>query len=176
MKKLALTLTVILASVALTFGQKLAFVDSEYILQNIPEYSDAQQELDDMSIKWQREVEEKFQEIDQMYKQYQADAVLLPEDMKAQREEEIIQKEKEVKSLQKKRFGKDGDLYKKRQELIKPIQEKIYNAIDEIANNGNYVAIFDKSTSNVSILWSNAKYDISDEVLDLMGYTYSSED
>ena len=150
------------------FSQKYAFIDSEYILNNIPEYTDAQALLDDLSVEWQKEIEEKFQEIDQLYREYQAESILLPEDLKKQKENEIIQKEKEAKELQKKRFGKDGDLYKKRIELVQPIQEKIYNAIQDMAVTRNYAFIFDKA-SGTSILFADAKYDISDDVLDEIG-------
>jgi outer membrane protein len=157
-----------LLSAGSVFAQKYGYVDTEYILQNIPEYQDAQNEIDDLSKEWQAELEEKYAEVDQMYKIYQADAVLLPEDMKRQRENEIIQKEKEVKELQRAKFGTEGELFKKRQELIKPIQEKIFNAIEEIAIKKNYGFIFDKASGPV-IMYVNAKYDISDEVLDQIG-------
>ncbi len=147
------------------FAQKYAYVDSEYILANIPEYSDAQDILDEFAVKWQREIEEKFAEVDKLYKAYQAEAVLLPEDMKKQREDEIIQKEKEAKELQKQRFGRDGDLFKKRQELVQPIQEKIYNAIETVAEVNNYSFVFDKAGS-LSILYAKDRYDISDDILD----------
>jgi len=170
MKKLILTVIFICTSVAFLYAQKFAFVDTEYILESIPEYDAAQDKLDDISIEWQKEIEEKFAEIDKLYKDYQAEAVLLPEDMKKQRQDEIIQKEKEAKELQKKRFGKDGDLFKKRQELVKPIQDKVYTAIEEIATTGNYAVIFDTSGS-LNMLYANAKYDKSDEVLDKLGYS-----
>lgn len=150
------------------FSQKYAFVDTEYILKNIPEYTDAQDILDDMAAEWQDEIEEKFAEVDKLYKDYQAESVLLPEDMKRQKENEIIQKEKEAKDLQKKRFGVEGDLYKKRMELVQPIQEKVFNAIEEIANTRNYAFVFDKA-SGATILYAQSKYDISDDVLDEIG-------
>lgn len=168
MKKLMLTLAVILSVYAVTFAQKYAFVDSDYILENIPEYQDALDILDEFSISWQKEIEEKFAEVDMLYKEYQAEAVLLPEDMKAQRENEIIQKEKAAKDLQKQRFGRDGDLFTKRMELIEPIQEKIYNAIEEIAETENYGFVFDKA-GTLTILFAKAKFDLSDEVLDEVG-------
>ncbi|RLD35956.1 MAG: OmpH family outer membrane protein [Bacteroidetes bacterium] len=168
MKKLILTIAVILSAFAVTTAQKYAFVDSDYILTNIPEYQDALDILDEFSIQWQKEIEGKFTEVDQLYKDYQAEAVLLPEDMKAQRENEIIKKEKEAKDLQKQRFGREGDLFQKRQELVQPIQEKIYNAIEEIAETQNYALVFDKAGS-LSILYAKAKYDISDDVLDEVG-------
>lgn len=157
-----------MAAVSLSFAQKYAYVDTDYILENIPEYQDALDILDEFSIEWQKEIEEKFAEVDALYKEYQAEAVLLPEDMKKQRENEIIQKEKEAKELQKQRFGRDGDLFVKRLELIQPIQEKVYNAIEEIAETQNYAFVFDKAGS-LSILFARAKFDISDDVLDEVG-------
>lgn len=171
MKRIILISAVVLLTAVASFAQRYAYVDTEYILNNIPEYKDAQQQLDDISAKWQNEIEKKFQKIDQLYKEFQADAALMPEDMKKQREEEIIQQEKQVRQLQQKRFGKDGDLHQKRQELIKPIQEKVYNAIEEIATEQNYAFVFDKA-ENPKILFANPRYDISDEVLDKMGYSY----
>lgn len=150
------------------FGQKYAFVDTDYILNNIPEYTDAQALLDDLSAEWQKEIEAKFQEIDKLYREYQAESILLPEDLKKQKENEIIQKEKAAKDLQKKRFGKDGDLFKKRIELVQPIQEKIYNAIQDMAVTRNYAFIFDKA-SGASLLFADAKFDLSDDVLDEVG-------
>jgi len=150
------------------FGQKYAFVDTDYILNNIPEYTDAQAMLDDLSAEWQKEIEARFQEIDKLYRDYQAESILLPEDLKKQKENEIVQKEKDAKDLQKKRFGKDGDLYKKRLELVQPIQEEIYNAIQDMAVTRNYAFIFDKA-SGAALLFADAKYDISDDVLDEIG-------
>ncbi len=173
MKKLLLTIVFVLGGLVLTYAQKYAYVDTDYILENIPEYADAQDELNEISVVWQKEIEEKFAEIDKLYKSYQADAVLLPEDMKRKREEEIIKKEKEAKDLQKKRFGQDGDLFKKRQELVKPIQDKIFNAIEEIAKFKNYAFVFDKS-SGPTVLYADSKYDISDEVLRKVGSVIKS--
>ena len=149
-------------------AQKVGYVDTEYILQNIPEYQDAQNEIEDYSKQWQEEIEAKYAEVDKMYKAYQADAVLLPEDLRQRREQEIIDFEREIKDLQKQRFGSEGELFKKRQELVKPIQEKIFNAIEEIATKKNYGFIFDKAGGPV-IMYVDAKYDISDEVLDQIG-------
>ena len=150
------------------FAQKFGYVDTDYILKNIPEYQDAQNEIEELSKTWQAEIESKYAEIERMYKTYQADAVLLPEDLRQKREEEIIKFEKEAKELQKQRFGNEGDLFKKRQELIKPIQEKIYNAIEDIATTKNYAFIFDKASGPV-LMYVNNKFDISDEVLDQIG-------
>jgi outer membrane protein len=149
-------------------AQKLGYVDTEYILQNIPEYQDAQTEIDDLSKLWQSEIEEQYAQVDKMYKAYQTDAVLLPEELRQKREQEIIDFEKQVKALQRQRFGPEGDLFKKRQELIRPIQEKIFNAIEEIARKKNYGFIFDKSGGPV-IMYVDPRNDISDEVLDQIG-------
>lgn len=174
MKKLFLTLSLIFFMSATSFSQKYAYVDTDYILKNIPEYADAQDQLNELSAKFQKEVEAKYSEIDSLYKAYQAEAVLLPEDMKTKKENEIIALEKEAKDLKMQRFGSNGDIFKKRQELVKPIQEKIYNAIQEIAENRTYAVIFDKAGS-LSMLYTNPKYDISDDVLDKLGYSYNIE-
>ncbi|MCB2221836.1 MAG: OmpH family outer membrane protein [Bacteroidetes bacterium] len=165
-----LMLTLLLGSILMVpgFAQKYAYVDTEYILDNIPEYKDAQIQLDDLAAEYQQEIEEKFGEIDKMYKNFQAEAVLMPDDVKKKKEEEIQAKEKEVKDLQKQRFGPDGDLFLKREELVKPIQEKIYNAIEEIAMDDNYAFVFDRAGS-LTILYVNARFDISDDVLDKVG-------
>ena len=110
-------------------AQKYAYVNSEYILENIPEYKTAQQTLDNLSLTWQKEIEDKYAIIDKLYKAYQAEQVLLTEEMKKRRQDEITSKEKDVKDLQKQRFGYDGDLFKKKQEVVKPIQDKIYNCL-----------------------------------------------
>jgi len=146
-------------------AQKSAFVDTEYILSNIPEYNDAQNELDRMSSQWQKEISQKHQGVMDLIKKYQSEAVLLPADLKKSRQEEIQKKQKEVTALQQKYFGPKGMLFKKRQELISPIQEKIYNAIQTVARNQNIDFVFDKSGS-ATMLYGNAKYDISDAVLD----------
>ena len=164
MKKLILTSIFVAAFAGFSFGQKFAYVDTQYILDQIQEYKTAQEQLNELSVNWQKEIEAKFAEIDQLYKNFQAESVLLPEDMKKQKEDDIVKKEKEAKELQKKRFGKDGDLFKKRQELIKPIQDKVFNAVEEVAQKKNYSFVFDKAGS-VSILYADSKLDISDEVL-----------
>jgi outer membrane protein len=168
MKKIILITTLLLMAFLPGYSQKYAFVDTDYILNNIPEYTDAQALLDDLSAEWQKEIETKFQEIDKLYRDYQAESILLPEDLKKQKENEIIQKEREAKELQKKRFGKDGDLFKKRIELVQPIQEKIFNAIQDMAVTRNYAFIFDKA-SGASLLFADSKYDLSDDVLDEIG-------
>ena len=168
-------LGLLLACVALpnqSFAQKFAYVDTKYILDNITEYKAAQAELDKISVEWQKEIEAQYAEIDKLYKSFQAEQILLTPEMKRKREDEIIRKEKEAKNLQKKRFGVDGDLYKKRQELIKPIQDKVYAAIKEVATTGNYALVLDKA-GDLNILYSDPKYDKSEEVLNKMGYKAS---
>ena len=166
---LILGLTLLLAfSLQGLMAQKYAYVDTEYILDNIPEYGDAQAELDDLSKRWQQEIEQNYATVEQMYKKYQAEAVLLPDDIKKKREEEIIAKEQQVKEMQRKYFGPDGELFQKRQELIQPIQEKVYNARESIALVSNYAFVFDKA-GGMTLLYGNPKFDISDDVLDEVG-------
>lgn len=173
MKKVLLLIAVVLMTTVTSMAQKFAYIDSEFILENIPEYADAKTAIDELSLQWQNEIEAKFTEIDQLYKKFTAEAVLLPDDIKAKREQEIITKEKEAKELQKQRFGTEGDLFKRRQELIKPIQEKIATALENIATSENYAVIFDKAGS-VSMMYTNPRFDISEAVLDKMGYSYKS--
>jgi outer membrane protein len=167
MKRVLLFLILLSAPFALQ-AQKYCYVDTQYILANMPEYSEAQNELNKTSEKWQREIELRYEAIENMNKAYRAERVLLTEDMKREREEEIAQSELEAKELQKKRFGLNGDLFKKREELIKPIQDKIFKAIKELAEGGNYMVIFDKSNQS-SIIFASPKYDKSDRVLKKMG-------
>ena len=156
-------------AIAQSGAAKFGFVDTDYILSQIPEYKAAQSELDKTSVQWQKEIEGKYSEVDKLYKAYQADAILLTDEMKKKRENEIVNKEKEVKELQKSRFGVDGELFKKRQELVKPIQDKVYNAIKIVAEKAGLGFILDKS-GQVSILYANSKYDKSDDVLVYLGY------
>ncbi len=151
-------------------AQKIAVVDTQYILDNMSEYKIAQDQIDELAVQWQKEIEQLFKEIDDLYKKFQAEAPILPEDEKKRREDVIIQKEKEVKELQKKRFGQGGDLFKKRQELIQPIQEKVYNAIREIADSENYAIILDKS-AGTAVAYARSRFDISDDVLKKLGYS-----
>jgi outer membrane protein len=169
MKKLAATTIALLLFVGVAVAQKFAFVDSDYILQNIPSYNAAQTELDKVSETWEAEVAVEYTEIETMYKTYQSERVLLTDEMKKQREDEILSKERQVKELQAKYFGPDGDLSKKRLELVKPIQDAIYKAVKELSAEGSYAVIFD-TASGASILYSNPRYDLSDEVLEKLGY------
>ncbi|MBE9516974.1 MAG: OmpH family outer membrane protein [Bacteroidetes bacterium] len=169
MKKLMLSALVLALFTGSALAQKFAFVDSDYILQNIPSYKAAQDELDKVSETWEAEVAVDYEEIEKMYKTYQSERVLLTDDMRKKREEDIISKEHSVKDLQAKYFGPEGDLSKKRQELVKPIQDAVYKAVKELSAEGSYAIIFDTS-SGAAILYSNPRYDLSDEVLKKLGY------
>lgn len=169
MKKLALIGFIFAISIAVSTAQKYAYVDTEYILNNIPTYKSAQSQLDKLSADWEKEISEMYAEVERLYKAYQNDAVLLTQEMKKQREDEIVNKEKAAKDLQSKYFGPEGELFKKRQELIKPIQDEVYNAVKELAVDGNYAVIFDTAGS-LSMLYTNPRYDLSDDVLKKLGY------
>jgi len=151
------------------FGQKFAYVDTEYILSNIPSYKAAQDKLDNLSKEWQKEIEKEYAQVDKMYKDFQTEKVLLTNEMIKQREAEILEAERAVKALQRKYFGTNGELFKKREELIKPIQDEVFTVIQDIAKSGNYAIIFDSATG-ANILFTDPKYDKSDEVLEKLGY------
>jgi outer membrane protein len=168
MKKLILIALICFSSIGVN-AQKFAYVDSDYILERMPEYGSAQDQLDKLSLNWQEEIEALYQQIDQLYKKYKADKILLTQEMKNKREGEIINKEKDAKELQRKRFGPEGDLYTKRKELIQPIQDKVYNAIQDFSNEKRYDIIFDKSSSLI-MLFSNPALDKSDDILKMLGY------
>jgi outer membrane protein len=169
MKRIGVMLIFALMTSAFAAAQKYAFVDSEYIRKNIPAFNKAQEQLDNLSKQWEKEVADGYAVVEQMYKSYQNDVVLLSQDMKTKREEAIITKEKEMKDLQNKYFGVEGELFKKREELVKPIQDEILKAIKTIAAEGSYAVIFD-TASGGNILFANPKFDISDQVLEKLGY------
>lgn len=169
MKKISVLLILMLSIASISIAQKFAYVDSEYILSRIPTYKSAQEQLDKIASGYQTEIEEKYKEIDKMFQDFQAEKVLLTEEMKRKREDAIIDREKAVKALQMKYFGQDGILFKKREELVKPIQDQVYNAVKEIATEGGYAIIFDSATS-ANMLYTNPRYDKSDEVLQKLGY------
>ena len=169
MKKILLILMIGFFAITTSQAQKFAYVDTDYILNNIPEFNQAQDKLDEISKQWQEEIEAIYAEVDKMYRDYQTQEVLLMDEMKTKRENAIISKEKSAKDLQKKRFGPNGDLYGKRQELIKPLQDKVYDAIQQLAANSKYAVIFD-SSSDLIMLYSNPNLDKSDKILKNMGY------
>ena len=149
-------------------AQRIAFVDTKYILEQMPEYASAQQELDRNSKKWQDEIDERWSQIKHLREAFNAEAILLTEEMKKSRQQEINQKEQEAQDLQQKRFGVGGDLFKKRQELIQPIQDRIFDAVKEVAGT-SYVAIFDIGGAGNNVLYASEKYDKSDSVLRKLG-------
>lgn len=169
MKKIAVISVLMILISASAIAQKYAFVDSDYIRKNIPAFTSAQEQLDKLSKQWEKEVSDGYAVVEQMYKSYQNEAVLLSQDMKTKREEAIVAKEKEIKDLQNKYFGMEGELFKKREELVKPIQDEILKAIKEIAVEGSYAVIFDTAAGG-NILFANPKYDISDQILEKLGY------
>lgn len=169
MKTVVTTIALMLFALA-GMAQKYAYVDTEYILSNIPTYEAAKEQLDELSKGWQEEINEKYKGIQELYSKYQKDAPFLSDQMKTKREDEIIAKEAELEKLQEKYFGPEGLLYQKRQELVKPIQDEIANTIQEIAESGNYALIFDTAGGGAIILFSDPRYDISDAVLKKMGY------
>lgn len=162
-----LALGMLLPAIA-THAQRIAFVDTKYILGKMPEYQGAQSELDRLSSQWQKEIDDRWETIRKLRDAFNAEAILLTDDMKASRREDIEKKEREARDLQKKRFGPDGDLFKKREELIQPIQDRIYQAIKEVAGT-TYVAIFDIGAKGNNVLFASEKYDKSDSVLRKLG-------
>lgn len=167
------SLSFVLLALAMMIGQKMnaqkfGWVDSKYILSHMPEYQSAQAEINKLSEKWQKEIEDKYAAIERLEKALQAEKILLTDEMRKKREAEIEAKRQEAKDMQKQKFGVDGELFKKREELIKPIQEKIYEAIKEVASQSALMAVFDKANHS-NLLYTNPKHDISDKVLKKMG-------
>jgi outer membrane protein len=149
-------------------AQRYAIVDTRYILDKMPDYKDAQKKLDQISEQWQKEIETKQAELDKMYKDFDAEQVMLSDVLKKKRQDEIFLKEKEARELQRKRFGFEGDLFKKRQELVKPVQDKVYNAIQKIAVAKQYDFILDKS-EGITVIFADPKLDKSEDVLRELG-------
>jgi outer membrane protein len=175
MKKYLVLIALSLLLSATTNAQRFAYVDTEYILDLMPEYRSAQKQLDQLSEDWQKEIEKKQQAIDRMYKDFQAEQVLLTEDLRKKREQEIRDREKELKDYRNQKFGYEGELFKKRQELIKPIQDKVFDAIQKVAKQSALDFIFAKS-GEFMMLYTNAKYDKSDEVLTELGVAVNKTD
>lgn len=168
MKKILSLLFVLVFAAMGAMAQRYAVIDSKYILSKLPEYTEAQKKLDQFSQMWQQEIDRKSAELDKMYKEYDAEKVMLSDELKKKREDEIYNKEKEVRDLQRKRFGYQGDLFKKREELIKPIQDKVYNAIQKLAAAKLYDFILDKS-EGITVIFADPKLDKSDDVLKELG-------
>jgi len=167
MKKSIFLFACIIISCTLS-AQRYAVIDSKFILTKIADYSDAQRRLNEFSSLWQQEIDQRQTALDKMYKDYDAEMIMLTEALKKKREDEIFNKEKELRDLQKKRFGFEGDLFKKRQELIKPIQDKVYNAVQKMAVEKQYDFILDKS-EGITVIFADPKLDKSEEVLKYLG-------
>ncbi|MCX8020441.1 MAG: OmpH family outer membrane protein [Chitinophagaceae bacterium] len=151
-----------------SYAQRYAIIDTRYILDRMPEYHDAQKQLDQIAANWQKEIDAKQAELDRMYKNFEAEQVMLSDDLKKKREDQLFNMEKELRDLQRKRFGFEGDLFKKRQELIKPIQDKVYNAIQKLAVQRGYDFVLDKS-EGITVIFADPKLDKSEDVLKELG-------
>lgn len=167
MKKIFLFIS-LLGFTFLGFSQKYAIIDTKYILDKLPEYKAAQSKLDELAIVWQKEIDNQQTELDKMYRDFEAEQVMLVEDLKKKREDQLFVKEKALRDLQRKRFGFEGDLFKKRQELVKPVQDKVYNAVQKMAMLRGYDFILDKS-EGITVIFADPKLDKSEEILKDLG-------
>ncbi len=170
MKKILTLIIIAISAACAANAQKFALVDMEYILKNVPAYEMANEQLNQLSQRWQKEVEAVGTQAQTMYQNFLADKVFLTDEQAKKREEEIVAKEKEATQLRYKYFGPEGELYKKRQTLLKPVQDDIYNAIKKIAEERGYQAIFDRASSS-DIIYASPRIDISQEVLAKLGYS-----
>ena len=170
MKKFIISLALAVTAVLGAYAQKFALVDMDYILRNVPSYEMANEQLNQVSQRWEREVTELSKEAETMYKNYQSEMIFLTDDQKKSREEELVAKEKQVTDLRYKYFGPEGELFKKRQSLMKPIQEDVYNAVKAVCEEKGYQVIFDRASSQ-SIVFASPKIDVSNEVLAKLGYS-----
>jgi outer membrane protein len=168
MKKLILSVIATTVLVLSMYAQRYAIIDTKYILDKIPDYKEAQKKLDLSSEQWQKEIEAKQAALDAMYRNFEAEQVMLSESLRKKREDELFNREKELRDLQKRRFGFEGDLFRRRQELIKPIQDKVYNAIQKLAVERQYDFILDKS-EGITVIFADPKLDKSDDVLKVLG-------
>ena len=168
MKKILIVAFCFMAIAFTSNAQRYAVIDSKYILEKLPEYKDAQKKLDQFSEQWQQEIDQKQTIVDRMIKEYDAEQVMLSDELKKKREDELYNKEKELRDLQKKRFGYQGDLFKEREKLVKPLQDKVYNAVQKIAVARGYDFILDKS-EGITVIFADPKLDKSDDVLREMG-------
>ena len=169
MKKLFLTSLAFLLLLPVLQAQKVAYVDTEYIMEQIPEYQTIQSEIERVSQQWQDELEQKYQDIEKMYRDYQAEEVLLPDDVKQERQDAIFEAERQAKEYREQKFGYNGELFTLQEAKMKPLQDKIFRATENVAKNKRYDLIFDKA-GEVTWLYTNAVYDMSEEVLAEMGY------
>ena len=170
MKKIILLFIAVIGSVSFVSAQKFALVDMEYVLSNIAAYEVANQQLEQLSVRYQKEVENMAREAETLFNNYKSQMPFLTDDQKKAREAEIVAKEKEVATLRNKYFGPDGELYKKRQSLMKPIQEEVYNAVKKVAEERGYMCIFDRASSQ-DIIFASPRIDVSTGVLAKLGYS-----
>ena len=168
MKKIFFFAVIVLCLTGSAMAQKYAIIDTRYILDRMQEYKNAQKQLDDIAADWQKDIDGKQTALDKMDKDYQAEQVMLSEDLRKKREDQLFLKEKELRDLQRQRFGFEGDLFKKRQELIKPIQDKVFNAVQKISTARGYDFVLDKS-EGITIIFADPKLDKSEDVLRELG-------
>jgi len=168
MKKLLLSLSLVLAMGIGANAQRYAIIDTKYILDKMPEYKNAQKALDATAESWQKEIDMRQEELNKMYRDFDAESVMLSDELKKKREDELFNKEKELRDLQKKRFGFEGDLFKERQKLIKPVQDKVYTAVQKLAVARSYDFILDKS-EGITVIFADPKLDKSEDVLRELG-------
>ncbi|MBC7948417.1 MAG: OmpH family outer membrane protein [Chitinophagaceae bacterium] len=168
MKKIIFIACSLLLVTTMAVAQKYAIIDTRYILDKMPAYTQAQKQLDDIAADWQKDIDGRQMALDKMYKDFEAEQVMLSDDLKKKREDQLFMKEKEMRDLQRQRFGFEGDLFKKRQELIKPIQDKVYNAVQKISVARGYDFVLDKS-EGITIIFADPKLDKSEDVLKELG-------
>jgi outer membrane protein len=168
MKKMLLYVLLMTCFATGAYAQRYAVIDTKYILDKMPEYREAQKTLDRLSEQWQQEIEAKQRELDQLYRSFEAEQVMLSDELRKKREDELFNREKELRDLQKKRFGFEGDLFKKRQELVKPLQDRVYNAVQKLAVARQYDFILDKS-EGITVIFADPKLDKSDDILREIG-------
>lgn len=168
MKKILFVAGFLCLAVFSATAQRYAILDTKFILDRLPEYKDAQKQLDQLSDAWQKELDGLQSRLDKMYRDFEAEQVMLSEDLKKKREDELFNKEKELRDLQRQRFGYEGDLFKKRQELIKPVQDKVYNAVQKLAVEKGYDFILDKS-EGITVIFADPKLDRSEDILKMLG-------
>ena len=168
MKKILIVVCSLMLIAGTVHAQKYAIIDTRYILDKMPDYKAAQKQLDDIAADWQKDIDGKQTELDNMYKSFEAEQVMLSDDLKKKREDQLFNKEKTLRDLQRKRFGFEGDLFKKRQEFIKPIQDKVYNAVQKMAVQRGYDFVLDKS-EGITIIFADPKLDKSEDVLKDLG-------
>ena len=169
MKKLIFLAVVFLLTIASVQAQRYAIIDTKYILEKLPEYKNADKQLAEIGTTWQKEIDDKQAQLNMMYRNFDAEQFMLSDELKKKREDQLFNLEKDVRELQKKRFGYEGDLFKERQRLVKPVQDKVYNAIQKMAVNRGYDFVLDKS-EGITVIFADPKLDKSEEVLRELGF------